>query len=51
MLAQRLNYIQDIDEPFARKLEGMLSSFGRQTCLLEFQNLTPTLMTDYFTRK
>ena len=51
MLAQQMNYIQDIDELFAHKLEAILSSFGHQTCLLEFQNLTPTLMTDYFTRK
>ena len=51
MLAQWMNYIQDIDEPFACKLEAILSSFGRQTCLLEFQNLTPTFLTDYFTPK
>ena len=44
-------YIQEIDDPFARKLEAMVSSFGRQTRLLEFQTLTTTHITDYFPRK
>ena len=43
-------YVQDLDDPFARKLEGILSSFGRQTRLSEFKTLVPTEITDYFPR-
>lgn len=45
------SYVADINEPFARKLEGILASFGRQTRLEETQSLEPTHITDYFTRK
>jgi hypothetical protein len=41
-------YVQHINDPFARNLEGMLGLFGRQTRLTEFQNMRPTLVTDYF---
>ncbi|THU78816.1 hypothetical protein K435DRAFT_699370 [Dendrothele bispora CBS 962.96] len=44
-------YFQDIDDPFARKLESILASFGRQTRLDEMQSATLTLITDFFTRK
>lgn len=40
-------YVVDLDEPFARKLEVILSSFGRQTRLDEFQSLSPTNITDF----
>ena len=33
-------YLQDLDGSFACKLEGMLSSFGHKTRLIESQNLT-----------
>ena len=42
-------HLQDLDDSFACKLEGMLSSFGH-TCLIESQNFKPTLVTDYFPR-
>jgi len=45
------SYVADINEPFARKLEGILASFGRQTRLEEAQSLETTYITDYFTRK
>jgi len=44
-------YIQDINDPFARKLETILASFGHQTCLAESQAMKPTVLTDYFVRK
>ena len=44
-------YIQDIDDPFARQLEGILGSFGHQTRLLEAQSMVPTLLTDFFSHK
>jgi|SRR6266850_57817 len=43
-------YIQHINDPFARNLEGILGLFGQQTRLTEFQNMRPTLVTDYFSR-
>jgi hypothetical protein len=45
------SYVADINEPFARKLEGILASFGRQTRLEEAQSLETTYITDYFSRK
>jgi len=41
-------YISEVEEPYARKLEGFLSSFGRQTRVEEARNMVPTVMTDYF---
>ena len=41
-------YISVIEEPYARKLEGFLLSFGRQTRFEDTQNMVPTVMTDYF---
>ena len=43
-------YVQGLDDSFARKLEGMLTSFGHQTRFVESRNLKPTLVTDYFSR-
>ena|ERR1700742_1832414 len=43
------NYISDLDEPFARKLEAMLSDFGHQTRFDIEQKLQPSYITDYFT--
>ena len=43
-------YVQGLDDAFARKLEGMLTSFGHQTRFVESQSLKPTLVTDYFSR-
>ena len=42
-------YIQELNDPFARKLEAIIDTFGWQTCLVEVQSLKPTVMTDYFT--
>ena len=44
------DYLKDIDDPFARKFGPVLMSFGCQTHLTEFQNLTTTAITDYFAR-
>jgi hypothetical protein len=44
-------YLQHVNSPFARKLEGILGSFGRQTRLTVLQDMRPTLLTDYFSRK
>ncbi|KAG6852194.1 hypothetical protein H0H87_010614 [Tephrocybe sp. NHM501043] len=44
------SYVSDLDDPFARKLEGILGSFGRQTRLDEFTSLKPTTISDYFAR-
>ncbi|GLB43834.1 putative CENP-B ARS binding protein-like protein [Lyophyllum shimeji] len=41
-------YVADINEPFARKLEGILASFGRQIWLEEVCRMETTY--DYFTR-
>ena len=43
-------YIEELNNPFARKLEGIINSFGRQMRLIEAQALKPTVMTDYFIR-
>ncbi|KAF8154635.1 hypothetical protein B0H34DRAFT_717382 [Crassisporium funariophilum] len=42
-------YIADINEPYACRLEGLLASFGRQTCLEEVHAMGTTYITDYFT--
>ncbi|KAF5383069.1 hypothetical protein D9615_004968 [Tricholomella constricta] len=44
-------FVSDIDEPFARKLEAILSSFGRQTRLDEFKSLKPSAIPDYFSSR
>ncbi|KAG6875374.1 hypothetical protein C0993_009524 [Termitomyces sp. T159_Od127] len=44
-----LQYVSDMDDPFACKLEAILASFGRQTRLDEFQSLRPTTINEYFT--
>jgi hypothetical protein len=42
-------YVADINKPFARKLEGILASFGHQTRLEEVSAMETTHITDYFT--
>jgi DDE superfamily endonuclease len=44
-------YIADINEPFARKLEGKLASFGYQTRMEGNRMMEATHITDYFTHK
>ncbi|KAH0589879.1 hypothetical protein H2248_000070 [Termitomyces sp. 'cryptogamus'] len=46
-----LTYISDVDQPYARKLEGILANFGHQTRLEEFQSLRPTTLAEFFTPK
>ena len=41
-------HIRTLNNPFARKLEMMLGSYGQQTCAFEMQNLKDTKVTDYF---
>jgi hypothetical protein len=41
-------YVSILEEPYARRLETLLLSFGRQTRLEEARNMTPTLITDHF---
>ena len=43
-------YVADINEPFARKLEAILASFGRQTRMEEAHMMETTYITDYFAR-
>jgi len=45
------SYVADINDPFARRLESILASFGRQTWLEEARALEPTYITDFFTCK
>jgi hypothetical protein len=44
-------YIVDINDPFARKLEEVLASFGRHLRLEDSQAMRATQITDYFARK
>ncbi|KAJ6522691.1 hypothetical protein B0H10DRAFT_1864939, partial [Mycena sp. CBHHK59/15] len=44
-------YIADLDEPFARKMEGMLSTFGRETRREEARAMIDMSITDFFVRK
>ncbi|KIK81930.1 hypothetical protein PAXRUDRAFT_154894 [Paxillus rubicundulus Ve08.2h10] len=44
-------YIAALDDPFARKLEVMLGSFGQWTRVVEMQGMEDTKLTDYFPRK
>jgi hypothetical protein len=44
-------YIVDINDPFARKLEEVLASFGRHVRLEDSQAMRATHITDYFARK
>jgi hypothetical protein len=41
-------YISILEEPYARRLETLLLSFGRQTRFEEARNMTSTLITDHF---
>ncbi|KAJ7362522.1 hypothetical protein DFH08DRAFT_950786 [Mycena albidolilacea] len=41
-------YIADLDGPFARKMEVVLSSFGCETRREEAQTMVETNITDYF---
>ncbi|KAG6843736.1 hypothetical protein H0H87_001078 [Tephrocybe sp. NHM501043] len=43
-------YVSDINDPFARKLEGILADFGCKTRLDDFKNFKPTGILDYFTQ-
>ena len=44
-------YVGTINDPFVRKLEVMLNSFGWTTRAMEAQSMKDTKLTDYFTRK
>ena len=44
-------YIEDMNDPIARKLEALLGSFNMQVRLEETKSLKNTLSTDYFRRK
>jgi DDE superfamily endonuclease len=44
-------YIVDSDKLFARQVEAILASFGRQTRFDEVQSLKPTTINDYFAPK
>ena len=44
-------YLSPMDNPFARKLEAVLASFGRQTRLEDVESMRDSSITDYFTRK
>ena len=42
-------YVADINDSFARKLEAILASFGRQVRLEESRTMRSTQITDCFT--
>ncbi|KAJ7577498.1 hypothetical protein C8J56DRAFT_1061156 [Mycena floridula] len=44
-------FLSPVDEPFARKLEGLLASFGRQTRLEGMKMATDSEITSYFSSK
>ena len=44
-------YIEDMNDPIARKLEALLGSFNMQVRLEETKGLKNTVLTDYFQRK
>jgi len=44
-------YVQDLDDPFARKLEMMLGSFGQRMRIAGMQSMKDSKLTSYFTRK
>jgi hypothetical protein len=41
-------YIDDLDDPVSRKIEGLLRSFNRQLRLNETKNMKDTVLTEYF---
>ncbi|KAF8898058.1 hypothetical protein CPB84DRAFT_1781292 [Gymnopilus junonius] len=43
-------YLEDWNDPIARKMEAILGSFNRQLHLDEVNSLKPTVLTDYFKR-
>ena len=42
------NYISVLEKPYAQKLEGLLASFGLQTCFEQTQTMVTTQITDHF---
>ena len=44
-------YIDDMNDPIARKLDSVLVSFRRELRIKESKSLISTKMTDYFRRK
>ena len=45
------SYVNTLDSTFARQMEAVLASFGRQMRLEESRSMTSTHINDYFTRK
>jgi len=43
-------YIDDLNNPIARKFEALLVSFNRQLRLEETRSLKETILADYFQR-
>ena len=41
-------YTKDLNDPFARKIEALLSSFTMQLRLEETRRMKNTVLTDYF---
>ncbi|KAF5340804.1 hypothetical protein D9758_017656 [Tetrapyrgos nigripes] len=41
-------FVRSMEDPYARKMEAILTSFGRQTRLEETQNMVDTQITDFF---
>ena len=44
------SYIEDLNDPIARKIEAVLGSFNMQVRLDEVNAMKPTFMTDYYKR-
>jgi len=41
-------YITVLEEPYSQRLEGLLMSFGLQTCFEHTQSMVTIWITDYF---
>jgi len=43
-------YTNDLNDPMAQKIEGLLGSFNRQLCLEETQGVKNAVSTNFFKR-
>ncbi|KIK10938.1 hypothetical protein PISMIDRAFT_123660 [Pisolithus microcarpus 441] len=44
-------YTKGLDDPCARKVESVLSTFGQMTCMKESRSMRESKITSYFTHK
>ncbi|KIJ90740.1 hypothetical protein K443DRAFT_14981 [Laccaria amethystina LaAM-08-1] len=41
-------YVEDLNDPIAQKLEALLASFNRKLCVDQSRSMKSTVMTDFF---